>query len=105
MLADVIFGKVILMHIEKMTARQIETQLKDLPSWSVKDGKLHQAFKFKDFVQAWGFMTQVAILAERANHHPEWKNVYNRVTIDLVTHEADGISQRDFELAHEINEL
>ena len=93
------------MPIEKMTAQQIDAQLKDLSGWSIKDHKLHRSFTFKDFVQAWGFMTQVAILAERTNHHPEWQNVYNRVTIDLVTHEADGISHRDFELAHEINEL
>lgn len=93
------------MSIDKMTAQQIETSLKALSGWELKDKKLHRELKFKNFVQAWGFMSQVAILAEKANHHPEWRNVYNRVTIDLTTHEAGGISQRDFDLAAEINAL
>ena len=59
----------------------------------------------ENFVQAWGFMTQVAILAEQADHHPEWSNVYSKVSIDLTTHEADGISERDFRLAGQINEI
>jgi 4a-hydroxytetrahydrobiopterin dehydratase len=93
------------MSIQKMTSEQIETRLKDVPGWELKNEKLHREFKFKNFVQAFGFMTQVAILAERLNHHPEWSNVYSRVTIDLTTHEAGGISSRDFELAGKINEL
>jgi 4a-hydroxytetrahydrobiopterin dehydratase len=92
------------MSIEKMTAQEIEAGLEGLSGWHLKEGKLHRQLKFKNFVQAWGFMTQIAILAERANHHPEWSNVYSRVTIDLTTHEAGGISQRDFELARKINE-
>lgn len=91
------------MSIEKMTSEQIEASLKDLSGWELKDEKLHRELRFKNFVQAWGFMTQVAILAEKVNHHPEWSNIYNRVTIDLTTHEADGISSRDFELAEKIN--
>ena len=67
--------------------------------------KLYKEFKFVDFVAAFGFMTQVAMLAERANHHPEWFNVYNKVRISLTTHDADGISKRDFELAQEISKL
>lgn len=93
------------MSIDKMTAQQIEASLNALPGWELKGEKLHRELKFKNFVQAWGFMTQVAILAEKANHHPEWSNVYSRVTIDLTTHEAGGISQRDFDLAAEINDL
>ena len=93
------------MSVKKMSSRQIETSLKELSGWNVKEGKLHRELKFKNFVQAWGFMTQVAILAETADHHPEWSNVYSRVTIDLTTHEADGISQRDFDLAKKINEV
>lgn len=91
------------MSIERMTPQQIEASLQELPGWNVKDDKLHRELKFKNFVQAWGFMTQVAILAEQMNHHPEWRNVYSRVTVDLTTHEAGGISQRDFELARKIN--
>ncbi len=92
------------MSIEKMTPQQIEASLQKLPGWNVKDDKLHRELKFKNFVQAWGFMTQVAILAEQMDHHPEWRNVYSQVTIDLTTHEAGGISQRDFELARKIDE-
>lgn len=92
------------MSIEKMTSQQIEAGLQALPGWNLKDDKLHRELKFKNFVQAWGFMTQVAILAEQMNHHPEWSNVYSRVTIDLTTHEAGGISRRDFELARKIDE-
>ena len=93
------------MSIKKMTTQQIEGNLKELSSWELKEEKLHRQLKFKNFVQAWGFMTQVAILAEKANHHPEWSNVYSRVSIDLTTHEADGISQRDFDLAERINKV
>lgn len=74
-------------------------------AWLIKAKKLHREFKFPDFVAAFGFMNQVALLAERANHHPEWSNVYNKVVINLTTHEAGGISKRDFELAHEISAL
>ncbi|PCJ48501.1 MAG: 4a-hydroxytetrahydrobiopterin dehydratase [Gammaproteobacteria bacterium] len=71
--------------------------------WTIKDGKLRKAFKFGSFVEAFGFMTRVAILAEKSNHHPEWFNVYNKVDIELITHEVSGISKRDFELATLIN--
>ena len=93
------------MSLQKMAPQQIEAGLDTLSGWELKDGKLHRTFNFKDFVQAWGFMTQVAILAEQMNHHPEWCNVYSRVTIDLTTHEVSGISRLDFELAHKINHL
>lgn len=74
--------------------------------WSIKDGKLHRAFTFPDFTAAFGFMTRVAIEANTMNHHPEFYNVYNRVTIDLVTHDdGDTITQRDLELAAKINVL
>lgn len=91
------------MSVEKLTTEQIEAGLKELPGWELKDGKLHRQLKLKNFVQAFGFMTQVAILAEQMDHHPEWFNVYSRVTIDLTTHEAGGLSQRDIELAQKIN--
>jgi 4a-hydroxytetrahydrobiopterin dehydratase len=93
------------MSVEKMTSQQIEANLNDLSGWELRDGKVHRELKFKNFVQAWGFMTQVAMLAEKADHHPEWSNVYSRVIIDLTTHEAGGISQRDFDLANRINEV
>ena len=73
--------------------------------WQLINNKLNKEFIFKDFVSAFGFMTSVAILAEKANHHPEWFNVYNRVNIELTTHEAGGITQKDFDLAHTIEKL
>jgi 4a-hydroxytetrahydrobiopterin dehydratase len=88
-----------------MTSEQIEVELKNLAGWELKNEKLHREIKFKNFIQAFGFMTQVAILAEQMDHHPEWFNVYSRVKIDLTTHEASGISQRDFDLAQKINEV
>lgn len=93
------------MPITKLTSQEIETRLSALPKWSVVDGKLHRELKFLDFVHAFGFMTQVAIVAERSDHHPEWSNVYNRVVIDLTTHDAGGLSTRDFELATAIDAL
>ena len=93
------------MAIEKMTPEQIQTELENLDGWELKADKLHRELKFKNFVEAFGFMTQVALLAEKADHHPEWSNVYSGVTIDLTTHECDGISKRDFKLAKKINAL
>jgi 4a-hydroxytetrahydrobiopterin dehydratase len=74
-------------------------------AWEINDGKLYREFKFPNFVSAFGFMVQVAIMAERANHHPEWSNVYSTVKIYLTTHEVNGISKLDFELAQEITKL
>lgn len=96
--------------IKKLSQSEIETALNALnkdaaQAWSIKEEKLHKAFKFADFVAAFGFMTQVAMLAERANHHPEWSNVYNKVVINLTTHDAGGLSTRDFALAEEIAQL
>ena len=76
-----------------------------LDGWSVVDGKLHKEFVFRNFVEAFGFMTKAAICAERANHHPEWFNVYKKVRVDLTTHEAGGITQYDVDLADEMNRL
>ena len=67
--------------------------------WTIEDGKLHRAFRFEDFVTAFAFMSACALVAERMNHHPEWFNVYNRVTVDLTTHDAGGLTELDFELA------
>jgi 4a-hydroxytetrahydrobiopterin dehydratase len=93
------------MSIKKMSLQEIETGLQKLPGWTLKEENLHRELKFKDFVQAFGFMTQAAITAEKMNHHPEWSNVYSQVTINLTTHEANGISQLDFELAEKMNSI
>ena len=79
--------------------------LKGLPGWAVANGKLHREFAFKDFVEAFRFMTGAAFEAERLGHHPEWSNVYNRVTVNLVTHDAKGITALDFELARRMQQL
>ncbi len=92
--------------IAALSDNEIAAGLKELPGWSIQDGKLHREFRFTDFVDAFAFMTKVAFIAERAQHHPEWCNVYNRVTIDLVTHDAgNAISRKDLDLAAQIDRL
>jgi 4a-hydroxytetrahydrobiopterin dehydratase len=96
--------------MESYSQSVIETSLKELNKasenlWSVEEEKLYREFKFPNFILAFGFMTQVAILAEKADHHPEWFNVYNRVIINLTTHDAGGISKKDFDLAQKISQL
>lgn len=96
--------------IERFSQNEIDAALTELNKntdqpWVIKEEKLYKAFKFADFIAAFGFMTKVAMLAEKANHHPEWFNVYNRVEISLTTHDAGGISTRDFELAQEVSKL
>ena len=77
----------------------------ELPDWSVQTDRLSRDLLFGDFVEAFGFMSQVALLAESRNHHPNWSNVYNRVSIELTTHDLGGISDLDGELAAAINAL
>lgn len=93
------------MAIAKLSAEAIETELAKLPGWSVKDGKLHRELAFEGFVEAFGFMTSVALAAQAQDHHPEWFNVWNKVVIDLTTHDAGGLSARDFKLATTIERL
>ena len=83
----------------KLELDVIREKLAGLEGWSLVDGKLHREFRFADFNQAFSFMTRVALVAEQLDHHPEWRNVYNRVVVDLITHDAGGISQYDFDLA------
>lgn len=93
------------MAVKKLTDAELNANLAELSGWTVEDGKLHKQFQFNSFVEAFGFMASVALVAESMNHHPEWFNVYNRVTIDLMTHDADGISALDFQLAKKVDEL
>jgi 4a-hydroxytetrahydrobiopterin dehydratase len=83
----------------KLSDEQIKNELKSLNGWTIQNGKLHKEFAFSDFVKAFSFMTKIALHAEKMNHHPEWFNVYNRITIDLMTHDAGGITTNDVELA------
>jgi 4a-hydroxytetrahydrobiopterin dehydratase len=83
----------------KLADSDIAGRLKALPGWTLEAGKLHKAFTFKDFVEAWSFMTAGALAAEAMGHHPEWSNVYNRVIVDLSTHDVGGLTTLDFDLA------
>jgi 4a-hydroxytetrahydrobiopterin dehydratase len=87
------------MAADKLTAEQIAQGLKTLPGWSLRDEKLHRELKFPDFAHAFGFMATAAPLIEKRDHHPEWSNVYSKVTIDLTTHDSGGITNKDVELA------
>ncbi len=89
----------------KLSSEQISEELKNLPGWSIKDEKLHKDFDFESFNQAFGFMTRAAMEIEKMNHHPEWFNVYNKLTIDLMTHDAGGITENDIQLAKILNSL
>ena len=89
----------------RLSTEKISEELKNLPGWSIKDEKLHRDFEFESFNQAFGFMTRAAMEIEKMNHHPEWFNVYNMLTVDLMTHDAGGITQNDVELAKILNSL
>lgn len=91
--------------IKKLADTELQQELPKLTGWSVVNGKLHKIFQFDSFIEAFGFMTKAALVAEAMNHHPEWCNVYNRVTVDLTTHDAGGISARDFALAAKMDGL
>lgn len=93
------------MGISALAQEAIAGELQKVPGWDLAQGKLHRSYRFANFVEAFGFMTRVALLAEAMDHHPEWSNVYNRVDIFLTTHDAGGLSTRDFELAAKINAL
>ena len=88
-----------------VSAEEREARLANLPGWTLANNKLHREFEFANFVKAFGFMTQIAIIAEKMDHHPEWSNVYNRVEILLTTHDAGGLSERDIEMAQAIDAL
>ncbi|MEQ8272414.1 MAG: 4a-hydroxytetrahydrobiopterin dehydratase [Deltaproteobacteria bacterium] len=88
---------------ERLGDDELKTHLAKVPAWSIVDGKLHRDLKFDDFTAAFGFMAKVALYAEKMDHHPEWSNVYNRVSIDLTTHDAGGLTELDFALAERID--
>ena len=91
--------------VEKLTQAERERLLPTLEGWEVDEARdgIRKSYRFADFTQAFAFMTRVALLAEKADHHPEWFNVYNRVDILLTTHDADGLSMRDISLAQAID--
>ena len=89
----------------RLSESDIKKELEKLVGWNVKNDKLHKEFQFDNFNQAFGFMTRAAMEIEKMNHHPEWFNVYNRITVDLTTHEAGGITNNDVNLARILNSL
>jgi 4a-hydroxytetrahydrobiopterin dehydratase len=90
---------------DRLDEAEIRRRLERLPGWTLQGGKLHREFTFPDFIRAFAFMTGAALRAEAMGHHPEWFNVYNRVVIDLMTHDAQGITRLDFELAEHLQAL
>ena len=89
----------------RLSETEITEELKKLEGWAIKDYKLHKEFQFDSFNQAFGFMARAAMEIEKMNHHPEWFNVYNRITVDLTTHDAGGITNNDINLARILNSL
>ena len=93
------------MAAQPLSSSQIAGLATDLPAWRLVDGKLHRELRFSDFSEAFGFMARVALAAEQLGHHPEWTNVWNRVVIDLTTHDTGGLSNLDLALARRIDAL
>ena len=92
----------------KLTSTEVSTLLQALPDWRHETGRgglIAREFKFHDFAQAFGFMAQIAVIAESRNHHPEWFNVYNRVQVTLTTHDAGGLTMKDIELARTMDRV
>jgi 4a-hydroxytetrahydrobiopterin dehydratase len=89
----------------KLSRQDVSAGLRRLDGWRVVKGHLHRVFEFKDFTQAFGFMKRVALAADKMDHHPDWSNAYNKVTVDLSTHSAGGLTQDDFELAEKIQRV
>ncbi len=89
----------------RLSQEEIDEELKSLEGWSVVNEKLHKEFLFDNFNQAFGFMTRAAMEIEKMNHHPEWFNAYNRIIIELTTHDAGGITKNDVNLAKILNSL
>jgi 4a-hydroxytetrahydrobiopterin dehydratase len=92
-------------NMQKYTSSEVTTAMTSINDWILIEDRIIKEFQFADFVEAFGFMSRVALLAERANHHPEWSNVYNRVNIELTSHDVGGLSARDFKMASEIDNL
>jgi 4a-hydroxytetrahydrobiopterin dehydratase len=91
--------------MQKYTIEEIKEKLITLPDWSYADNFISKSFLFSDFSEAFGFLTRVALISEQMNHHADWSGVYNRVTLKLSTHDAGGITDRDFLFAKKVEEL
>src|SRR3989338_10312757 len=93
------------MDVKKLTEDEIKLNLSKITSWKFEAGKLHKLYKFKTFNQAFRFMTGVAMVCEKMNHHPEWSNVYGNVDVKLVTHRVAGLTELDFQLAEKMDKI
>jgi 4a-hydroxytetrahydrobiopterin dehydratase len=89
----------------RLSAKDVRARLSALPGWSLAKGRIHRTFKFADFSEAFAFMARAALAAEKLDHHPDWSNAWNRVAVDLATHDAGGITELDFKLAAEMNRI
>jgi 4a-hydroxytetrahydrobiopterin dehydratase len=96
---------ILLINHEKLSDNEIERKLKEIKDWKIENGKLCKSFEFKNFTQAFGFITKIALESEKIDHHPELLNVYNKIKIYLSTHKVNGLSEYDFVLAKKIDEL
>jgi len=92
-------------ELKLMTYQERSSLKEEIPEWDIKNNKLVRIFKFEDFIEAFGFMTKVALIAESNGHHPEWSNVYSKVIVELTTHDLGGLSNKDLKLAKSINKL
>ncbi len=91
--------------MDKLTEAQIAEHMKALPEWELGSDRIKRTFRFKDFVEAFGWMSSVALVAERMNHHPEWRNVWSTVEVELSTHDAGGLTELDMRLAAAMDAL
>lgn len=91
--------------MKKLSQEEIITRMVEIPNWRLHEGKLHREFQFRNFIEAFQFMTGCALFAEQMNHHPEWFNVYKTVRVDIHTHDVNGISEKDFMLAKAMSSL
>ncbi len=89
----------------KLSEKEISAEMTKLNGWRVVNGNLHREFEFKDFSAAFGFMTRAALAAEKMDHHPDWSNSWNKVTVDLCTHSAGGLTKNDFDLAGKMQQI
>ena len=88
-----------------LSSQKVASLTKEMPQWDIDENKMKIELQFNNFIEAFGFMTKVALLAESLNHHPEWKNVYAKVEIELTTHDLGGLSNLDNQMAKAINEM
>ena len=93
------------METKLLTLKELQDSSHLIPGWEILNSRLRKTFQFQNFIEAFGFMTKVAITSESICHHPEWKNVYSKVTIELTTHDLSGISNLDLKLAKSIDEI